>query len=253
MAHGLKYTITYCDDISYKEKQVRILELDYSGEVIAITGASDPFLKTLNGQGEIKSGGIFPQSATVTAIAKYGVFSLDELYTTDIRKYKIEHYTDGALDWSGYVIPNGFQEGWDNEIYGVSIEASDQLSQLQALPFVDTDGEPYGQGDGDYVRTFLWVLKECLKKTDLGLPIATLVDIKPLLTEEGAVLAKAVAFFSGINSLIAFDADNAIGNVLTVGSKIAVSGGSMPVLVSSDELTSGSLNRLSTQLIFRKM
>src|SRR5690606_28333245 len=60
----------------------------------------------------------------------------------------------------------------------------DNLSTLKGKQFVDEVGDNYGDDDGEYMQTFLWVIKEGLKKTGFSMPIWTMVDLKTLVQYE---------------------------------------------------------------------
>ena len=76
---------------------------------------------------------------------------LRKLWTADERQFKVESYIDGDLDWTGYVIPNGFNYSFTGGLYYAQITASDGLGTLEDYIFRDeTNNKPYGNSDLTY-------------------------------------------------------------------------------------------------------
>src|SRR5690606_42103475 len=59
----------------------------------------------------------------------------------------IEKYHDGQLEWTGFVIPNGFRRLLIAGKKYIQVDAADGLSTLQSIPFLNTDGQTYGTQD----------------------------------------------------------------------------------------------------------
>lgn len=232
-AYGEKYYVTYCDP-QRNEYRLSIMQRDYSGPATKVVAGPVPFALHTENSNELKIGGIAPTRGVVTLVSSK-TFSMEELYTTDELKYKVVHARtdqDPTGYWEGFVIPTGLSEEMDNEVHYIEIQASDRLSSLQGIKFLDDNSENYGISDGVFERSFLYVIKECLLKTGLGLPVRTMVDIHPLLEgtpEQGGIFAESVYFntFSegGANQIIAPDPDGSKEDTLSIGGKIAVSGG----------------------------
>lgn len=193
MAYGEKFYLPYCDRYG-KQCRLSISQDGYVGASTEIEGSPIPIAINREGTNEIKQGGIFPTSATITLVGFQDGFNLEEIYTANEREYLITSTIDSELDWTGYIIPNGFSQDWDSNIFYITIQASDNLSTLQGVPFVDRNGDNYGVSDNIFERSFLWVAKEALKKTDILLPIKTMVDIKPRLPEYGKTISRLTTF-----------------------------------------------------------
>src|SRR5690606_14155507 len=150
---------------------------NYLGPAIEVECGRQQFLIERETSSEIKLGGVYATRATATFISDTG-FDLQELYTGDETTYLLVRLKNGNIDWQGNVVPDGFQQDdYDAERTQLTVKATDNLTILKGKQFVDEVGDNFGDSDGEYMQSFLWVIKECLKKTGLIMPIWTLVDI----------------------------------------------------------------------------
>lgn len=178
-----KYYHTYCD-IHGNEFRVSLRVWDYSGSATEVECGPEQFVIERENSSDLKLGGVYGSRATATFVSDTG-FDLEELYTGDELTYLLVRLKNGSLDWQGNVIPDGFTQGnWDDRRPILTVRASDNLSTLKGKQFVDELGDNYGDGDGEYMQTFLWVIKEGLKKTGFSMPIWTMVDLKTLVQYE---------------------------------------------------------------------
>lgn len=180
MAYGTKYRHTFCNryDIPCI---VDILEEDYVGSIIEVEAGPEPIIITYESQDDFKFSERRGSSATVTLIGATQ-FELTDLWTSDERKFRVELTVDGALNWRGYVVPNGFRQDFTGGKYYAQIIASDGLSTLDGMRFVIEEGNPTVEPqipDTNYLgrMTFLTVLVEILRKLELEIDIWTAIDI----------------------------------------------------------------------------
>lgn len=234
MAYGTRYRHTYCSPDG-KEFEILLQQNNYLGGITDVEAGPIPFSINIENSGELKIGGIVSTKATITFVSSAD-FTLEELYTTDEQEFKIIHRLTGGGNfgyWEGFVVPNGFSEEMDTVIHYMTLEASDRLSSMQGVKFVDANGLNYGQSDGVFMRSQIWIIAEILKKTGLELPIYSLVDLQPLLTgqpEQGGIYSVNAAFYAATpgdprNILHTIDEQGAILNALEVGMVITVGGG----------------------------
>lgn len=181
MAYGEKFYHSYCNSFGVACK-VSILQNDYVGAATELEGQSVPFVKTYESTSDFKFDPIRPSTGEVRlAFGTGNDIEFEDFWTADEREFKVEHFINSALDWVGYVIPNGFQHELRGGIYFGSLLAADGLSTLENIPFAYNDGEPYGTQDLTYNNgfEFPWVLiaTEILRKLDLDLNTWTAVDV----------------------------------------------------------------------------
>lgn len=180
MAHTRKYSTTYCD-VFGRQCQVFILERDYTGVVTELSASPEPFLITYESGSDFKFDTIRSSSAIVNFILDDSL-NLDEIFSADERKYKLEHYIDNVLDWVGYVLPNGYSYNFTGGKYEASLEATDGLTSLDSFAFLDDNlGVPYGTSDltfnNEFLFPFILIATEILRKLDLDLNLWSCVDV----------------------------------------------------------------------------
>lgn len=226
MAYGEKYHVIYCDR-NGKQFRLGIHEWDYVGPSVKHKAAPVPFSITQETSSELKLGGIYPTRAIITLVSSK-TFNMEELYTADERKYLVTHEpTDGSDQgkWYGNIIPNGFHEEMDNDVHYMVLTASDNLPTLKLKLFTQDDGTNYGLPDGDFEKSFMWVAKEALKKTGFLLPIWTMVDVKPMTSGNGQMIAVKISVH-GTDSLTIFEANGLNPSLLIPDARISISGSS---------------------------
>lgn len=179
MAYGLKYYHDYCD-LEGKPERIAILENGYEGLAQSIRAAPKPFQVSYESGSDFKFDPIRPSKATITLLYELD-FQFSEIWTADERTFKIDKYHDGELDWTGFVIPNGFRRLLIAGKKHIQVDAADGLSTLQAIPFLNTDGQTYGTQDLVY-NDGLWfpfslIATEILRKLDLDINTWIAVDV----------------------------------------------------------------------------
>src|SRR5690606_34850999 len=183
LMYSEKYYHTYCDQHG-NEFRVSLRVWDYSGGATEVECGPQQFVIERENSSDLKLGGVYGSRATATFVSDTG-FDLEELYTGDELTYLLVRLKNGNIDWQGNVIPDGFTQGnWDDRRPMLTVRASDNLTTLKGKQFVDEVGDNYGDDDGEYMQTFLWVIKEGLKKTGFSMPIWTMVDLKTLVQYE---------------------------------------------------------------------
>ncbi len=83
-------------------------------------------------------------------------FELIGFYSADNRKHKVSLKKNGQVIWSGYVLPEQYQEPYIAPPYDVIVTASDGLGILKNIDF-DLIGK----------HSFLAIIKHCVDKLDL--------------------------------------------------------------------------------------
>jgi hypothetical protein len=182
MAYIERYYHEYCDAFG-ASCRISIQEDDYVGASTELEGQPNPFVLTYESESDFKYDPIRASSAEIflTLGTGNGV-DFEEFWTSDERKFKIEHTIESQLDWVGYLIPDGFGYELRGGVYYVAIQCSDGLSSLAGYEFKsDVTNSPYGTQDLTYNNgfEFPWILiaTEILKKLELDLPVWTCIDV----------------------------------------------------------------------------
>jgi hypothetical protein len=131
-----------------------------------IEGTAEPFILNYKMDKGDNSGFIMSSNADIS-VFESGTFNIDNLKTSSETELKVNHYIDGVLKWSGFILPDFF-----SRIVGspaiVEMVATDRLGALKAATI-----EPSTQYSK--IRD---LLISCLAKTGLTLPLMTMLDFE---------------------------------------------------------------------------
>ena len=177
--HKIIYYISYCDDFN-TTRNVFILKKGYTGGATELLADVNPISISYESSDDFKFSPIRPSQAEVFMIFGGNDVDFEEFWTADEKEFKVQDVKDGTIEWSGYVIPSGFQYEFKGGLYYASIQASDGLGTLESLTFVDDNQKPYGNQDlvynDGFVFPFSLIITEILKKLELDLDLWTCID-----------------------------------------------------------------------------
>lgn len=248
-----KYFHKYCDKFG-NEYQVTLSELDYAGSATEVDCGPVPFTIDLETQSELKTGQVRPSKGTAVFLSEAG-FDLEELFTGQEDTYQLTLTKNSSLVWRGNVVPDGFsQDNYDANIRRLTVSATDNLATLKGKQFTDANGDNYALSVGNY-QSFLWVIKEALKKTGLNLPIWSLVDLKALVNKETTLVEQTMVFAGAARMVVTSDIitiarSNELEALLVPGRVVRVIGGvhdGMEFTVQSTETNPAST---TTRILF---
>lgn len=173
--------------------QVRIRDDEYDGAATDIPLESVRFLRGRRG--------IHPftpiRASSIELVGyKLSLEDLDELLGADVGRFTAEVWrgeSHAVLDggggeryWKGIVQTDLGEDDTANVISSISITATDGLSLLREVPYLDTTGEEPEPYDGRI--THLETIRECLTKIGYPLPISVSSDWYPDEGEDGDIL-----------------------------------------------------------------
>lgn len=179
MAYTEKYFLTFCD-AENRSCRVSILQDGFTGEAIELVGQEDPFKISYDNSDDFKFKAIIESEATISLIFDDATLSFSELWTSNERTFKVEYFIDSALEWTGFIIPEGFDYTLKGGNYPVELIARDGLATLEGILFKTDNNQFYGFQDFGYNNgaefPFILILTEVLRKLDLAIDLWTLVD-----------------------------------------------------------------------------
>lgn len=179
MAYNEKYYLTYCTPLGVPCR-VSIKHIDFVGVATELIGQQDPFRIVTSNEEDFKFKPIAESESEIGLIFDDAILSFEELWTSNERTFKVDHIVGGELDWSGFVIPEGFDYTLKGGKYPVILKARDGLATLEGILFKTDNNEFYGAQDLAYndgaLFPFILILTEILRKLDLDLDLWTLVD-----------------------------------------------------------------------------
>lgn len=179
MAYAEKYFVTFCkpDNTSCR---ISILEDSFVGSAVELTAGEFPILISYDNSDDFKFKPIIESKATINLVLNDENVSLNEFWSRDERTFKVEYYEDSILEWTGFIVPKGFDHNFKAGDYNAKIEAIDGLSTLEGILFKTDNNQFYGTQDfgfnNGFSFPFILIATEILKKLDLGLDLWTLVD-----------------------------------------------------------------------------
>lgn len=179
MAYNEKYFLTYCTPLGVLCR-VSIKVDNFVGDATELIGQEDPIKITYSNGDDFKFKPIIESEAEIGFVFDDNTLSFSELWTSNERTFKVEHIVDGVVDWTGFVIPEGFDYNLKGGLYDSVLKARDGLSTLEGILFKTENNQFYGVQDLAYNNgaefPFILVLTEILKKLDLDIDLHTLVD-----------------------------------------------------------------------------
>ncbi len=179
MAYTEKYFISFYNPLS-QACRVSILQDDFIGVSTELVGQEEPFLVTYDNSDDFKFKAIIESKAEINLVFNDDILSLEELWTSDERTFKVEYTIESVLEWTGFIIPDGFGYNLKGGSYNSVLIARDGLSTLEGILFKTDNNQFYGFQDFGYnngeMFPFILVLTEILRKLDLGINLWTLVD-----------------------------------------------------------------------------
>jgi hypothetical protein len=161
------------EDLNGWTSRVDILQLNYAGSIVEVTGTDDPFQLILRGENEELFTPILTTESVINLVSLTN-FQFIDLFTQNDREFKVNYYKDiGSgltLKWTGWITPSLYQEEYHSATnYQVSANATDGVMVLNTIPFVADDGIT---GDVSLIKLISYILL----KTDIVLPIHVAVN-----------------------------------------------------------------------------
>ncbi len=179
MAYTEKYFISFCNPLG-QSCRISIKEDDFIGVATELVGQEEPILISYDNSDDFKFKGIIESEASINLVFNDDTLSFSELWSSNEKTLKVDYSIEGVLDWTGFIIPEGFDYNLKGGSYESVLTARDGLSTLEGILFKTDNNEFYGFQDFGYNNgeefPFILILTEILRKLDLGIDIWTLVD-----------------------------------------------------------------------------
>jgi len=172
MSYGLKYTV-HCDNqFGGDSRQFRIYKSGYSGSDSDIDGGPDPVVVRYMGQDADVFDPIMGSEAIVTILCSTSEQYI-EFSTASSKGYMgiLYNDTDDYEEWYGYLVPEEYEEPYNQAPYFLTLRFTCGLGMLADIPYQEmTGGFDYGtvvETGGDLYRgrqRLCGVLGNCLQK-----------------------------------------------------------------------------------------
>lgn len=179
MAYTEKYFISFCNPLN-QSCRVSILQDGFIGVSTELVGQAEPIKIAYDNSDDFKFKSIIESEASINLVFDSEVLSMEELWTSNERTFKVEYTIEGALEWTGFIIPEGFDYTLKGGKYESVLIARDGLATLEGILFKTDNNQFYGFQDFGFNNgvefPFILILTEVLRKLDLGIDLWTLVD-----------------------------------------------------------------------------
>ncbi|RAJ28864.1 autotransporter outer membrane beta-barrel domain-containing protein [Pedobacter cryoconitis] len=165
--YGVKYRLDFCGRGAVK-KRIDLLKMDYTGEVISVSGGSEPIKITYKNEADDKLNQLTGSSSVTSLLATSDAYGLQSFYTGDERQWKINHYSgdDFKLKGSWFIVPDSSKEPFKSYPYEFELKATDVIVSLKNTPYVTEYGALIKKVDN-----LKNILCECLRSTKLDLNV----------------------------------------------------------------------------------
>lgn len=148
MAYGVKYSCVWTSPMrEQRVYTIDILEDGYTGEVYPLYPTGDVLRIT---QGKIDDPELEPIKSSEAVLS---LLCIDEgdpymsLFTTDPMRYKLRIRQGASAKpapyWEGYLAAGTYTQDYANPPYHVQLRATDGLSILKDIPYLDAEGKRY--------------------------------------------------------------------------------------------------------------
>lgn len=174
MAYGVKYRFDFYSKISNTLNRIDILEDAYVGDITILTEmGSSPITIKWDG-GEFEKNSSIVASEAVLQFVQTSTFDIDSFFSNTDQKYKVNHYLNSVLNWTGFTQTDDLQQPYQDPPNIFTVRAVDGLSYLKTIDLVDENG------DGIWgLEKIMYFCQRCLAKTGHELNIINWINIFP--------------------------------------------------------------------------
>ncbi|MBH8569351.1 hypothetical protein [Hymenobacter negativus] len=175
-AYGLKYRLRFVDVRVNKACRLELWARGYAGPVLDLCGQAEPVTLETEGFAGGNTQADLPNSigSSLTMRLKTAPGELADLLADD-RACRADFYYDEALEFTGYVQPDIYEEPLVGTTVAVELTATDGLAALKDVDFAGHVGQEL-RGR----RPVLDTLLHCLSRTGLALPVAVFTNRRAL-------------------------------------------------------------------------
>jgi len=179
MAYTEKYFVAFCNPLN-QSCRISIKHIDFVGVSTELVGQENPISISYDNSDDFKFKAIIESEASINLVFDDNTLSFSELWTSNERTFKVDYTIEGVLEWSGFIIPEGFDYNLKGGSYEAVLIAKDGLATLEGILFKTDNNQFYGDQDFGYNNgaefPFILIITEILRKLDLGIDLWTLAD-----------------------------------------------------------------------------
>ena len=128
--YSLKYTVPFIS-VDGQNYEVRIYDDGGNSTPTELVGGTPPFKVDINDDDFIYT----PTRFSGATLKLYGNDYLQDLFSTQYQKYKVNLYKDDSVVWTGFITPDLYSQDYENEYFELEIECISALSTLEYIDF----------------------------------------------------------------------------------------------------------------------
>lgn len=128
--YNLIYTVPFTN-VDGEALTVQILEDGGTGSPVELTGGTPPFIVDVNDEDFLYT----PTRFSGATLKLVGSDYLQNLFSTQYQKFKVNLVKAGSVIWTGFITPELYAQDYDNSLFELEIECISALSTLEYINF----------------------------------------------------------------------------------------------------------------------
>ena len=174
MAYGVKYRFDFYSKINNLQNRIDILEDGFVGSVITLQSMGGTPITIKWDGGDFDKDVSIIASEAVLEFVQTDDFDIDTFFSNTDLKYKVNHYVNSVLNWTGFLQTDDLQQPFLDPPNIFTVRAVDGLSFLKTVNLQDENG------DGIWgLEKIMYFCQRCLVKSGHELQINNWINIFP--------------------------------------------------------------------------
>ena len=128
--YNLIYTVPFTS-VDGEALTVQILEDGATGTPTELVGGTPPFVVDMNDEDFLYT----PTRFSGATLKLVGSDYLQNLFSTQYQKFKVNLLKDSSILWTGFITPEVYSQDYDNSLFELEIECISALSTLEYIDF----------------------------------------------------------------------------------------------------------------------
>jgi hypothetical protein len=174
MAYGVKYRFEFYSKINNLLNRIDILENAFAGDITTLESMGTVPIRIRWDGGDFEKDSSIVASEAVLEFVQTETFDIDTFFSNTDQKYKINHYVNSVLNWTGFVQTSDLQQPYQDPPNIFTVRAVDGLAFLKTINLQDENGDGI-RG----LEKIMYFCQRCLAKTGHELNINNWINIFP--------------------------------------------------------------------------
>jgi len=149
--YNLIYTVPFVN-IDGEALTIQILEKDGTAASTVLTGGTPAFTIDVDDENFLYT----PTRFSGATLKVVGSDYLQNLFSTQYQKFKVNLIKDSTVIWTGFITPEVYSQDYDNSLFELEIECISALSTLKYVDFSSTN----------VTISFMDLIKKCITESN---------------------------------------------------------------------------------------